>query len=79
MYLGEIVEIGPSHLVFENPQHAYTKKLMSAVPAADPSHGCTDLQLITGESPSPLKPVGFEPPKRQYWQIDIGHFAQLDA
>ncbi|MET0146973.1 MAG: ABC transporter ATP-binding protein, partial [Ilumatobacteraceae bacterium] len=32
MYLGEIVEIGPRSAVFGNPQHAYTKKLMSAVP-----------------------------------------------
>ena len=37
MYLGEIVEIGPREAVFENPQHDYTKRLMAAVPIADPS------------------------------------------
>ncbi|MEE3107598.1 MAG: ABC transporter ATP-binding protein, partial [Pseudomonadota bacterium] len=58
MYLGEIVEIGPRQAVFENPQHAYTKKLMSAVPVADPSRRRTDLRLMTDEIPSPLKPVG---------------------
>ena len=36
MYLGEIVEIGPRAAVFENPQHPYTKKLISAVPVPDP-------------------------------------------
>ena len=36
MYLGRLVEIGPRHKVFENPQHAYTKALMSAVPIARP-------------------------------------------
>jgi peptide/nickel transport system ATP-binding protein len=36
MYLGEIVEIGPRACVFENPQHEYTKRLMAAVPIADP-------------------------------------------
>ena len=52
MYLGEIVEIGPRQAVFENPQHAYTKKLMSAVPVADPSRRRTDLRLMTDEIPS---------------------------
>lgn len=79
MYLGEIVEIGPRQAVFENPQHSYTKKLMSAVPVADPSYRRTDLQLMTDEIPSPLKPVGFEPPQRQYREIDTGHFVQVAA
>ena len=35
MYLERIVEIGPRSAVFENPQHAYTKVLMKAVPIAD--------------------------------------------
>ncbi len=38
MYLGEIVEIGDRRSVFNNPQHPYTKKLLSTVPVADP-HG----------------------------------------
>ncbi|MEG0550054.1 MAG: ATP-binding cassette domain-containing protein [Vagococcus sp.] len=36
MYLGKIVEMGPSETIFENPQHAYTKRLLEAIPIADP-------------------------------------------
>src|SRR6202035_4346015 len=37
MYLGQIVEIGPREAIFGNPQHSYTKRLLAAVPVADPS------------------------------------------
>ena len=36
MYLGRIVELGPSEEIFNNPQHAYTKRLLQAIPVADP-------------------------------------------
>lgn len=36
MYLGRIVELGPSEEIFNNPQHAYTKRLLRAIPIADP-------------------------------------------
>ena len=36
MYLGRIVEMGDTEAIFGNPQHAYTRALLSAVPATDP-------------------------------------------
>lgn len=36
MYLGEIVEKGPTRQIFANPQHDYTKALLSAIPSLDP-------------------------------------------
>jgi len=76
MYLGEIVEIGPRQAVFEDPQHPYTRKLMAAVPIADPGKRKTELRLMTDEIPSPLKPVGYEPPARHYREASPGHFVQ---
>lgn len=36
MYLGKLVELGPTEAIFNHPQHAYTKKLLQAIPIADP-------------------------------------------
>ena len=36
MYLGKLVEVGPTQRIFDNPQHPYTKKLLSAIPIANP-------------------------------------------
>ncbi|KHL06774.1 UNVERIFIED_CONTAM: glutathione ABC transporter ATP-binding protein, partial [Mumia flava] len=55
MYLGQIVEIGPRRAIFENPQHPYTKKLMSAVPIADPARRHLKRELSTHEIPSPIR------------------------
>ncbi|WP_322088834.1 dipeptide ABC transporter ATP-binding protein [Burkholderia sp. BCC1999] len=61
MYLGQIVEIGPRRAVFEAPQHPYTKKLMSAVPVADPARRHAPRQLAADEIPSPIRAIGDEP------------------
>ena len=57
MYLGHIVEIADRNEVYRNPEHPYTKALLSAVPIPDP---ILDAQrervLLTGEVPSPLNP-----------------------
>tara|TARA_B100002052_G_scaffold208502_1_gene190571 strand:- start:1410 stop:2282 length:873 start_codon:yes stop_codon:yes gene_type:complete len=37
MYLGNLVESGPSDTIFKNPQHSYTKKLLKAIPVPNPN------------------------------------------
>ncbi|AOY95814.1 glutathione ABC transporter ATP-binding protein GsiA [Cupriavidus sp. USMAA2-4] len=64
MYLGQIVEIGPRRAIFENPQHPYTKKLMSAVPIADPARRHLKREPLSDEIPSPIRAIGDEPEVR---------------
>ena len=55
MYVGEIVEIGPTREIYASPRHPYTGALISAVPSED----LLDRRLrmmIPGEVPSPIKP-----------------------
>lgn len=74
MYLGRIVEIGPRRAIFENPQHPYTKKLMAAVPIADPARRHLKRALLEGEIPSPIRPAGEEPIVPPMVEVGPGHF-----
>jgi peptide/nickel transport system ATP-binding protein len=55
MYLGRIVETGPSKLIFENPKHPYTLALFSAVPMPDPKVPFKPMEA-KGETPNPISP-----------------------
>lgn len=72
MYLGQLVEIGTRQQIFENPQHSYTKKLLAAVPVADPNQRRTRMPL-EGEIPSPIRPVGNPPIIHNFIEVDEGH------
>ncbi|WP_312242775.1 dipeptide ABC transporter ATP-binding protein [Pantoea sp.] len=74
MYLGQIVEMGPRQAVFEQPQHPYTKKLMAAVPVADPAHRRRERALLVDEIPSPIRPLGDEPEVAPLLEVSPGHF-----
>ncbi len=55
MYLGRIIETGPTEAVFDHPEHPYTAALMSAAPKLHAAQRA-DRILLTGEVPSPLNP-----------------------
>lgn len=57
MYLGHAVELGTYDQVYHNPQHPYTRALMSAVPIPDPDKERNKaIQLLEGDLPSPINP-----------------------
>ncbi len=57
MYLGHAVELGTYDEVYHNPQHPYTRALMSAVPVPDPDKERNKvIQLLEGDLPSPINP-----------------------
>jgi oligopeptide/dipeptide ABC transporter ATP-binding protein len=57
MYLGRIVEIGPSAAIFANPRHPYTRALLDSVPKlVTESDDLVTFKPIQGELPSPLAP-----------------------
>jgi oligopeptide/dipeptide ABC transporter ATP-binding protein len=57
MYLGKIVEQGPSERIFGNPLHPYTKALLSASLVARPNSQADEI-VLPGEVPSPINPPG---------------------
>ncbi len=77
MYLGEIVEIGTRAQIFSNPQHAYTRRLLSAVPIADPARRHLRRAAQSGEIGSAVRPVDYQPPLAQYLEPSPGHLVKV--
>jgi ABC-type glutathione transport system ATPase component/ABC-type dipeptide/oligopeptide/nickel transport system permease subunit len=73
MYLGEIVEIGPRSSIFQNPQHPYTKRLLAAVPIADPARRLQKRTVPSDEIRSAIRPPDYMPPLRQYREVSADH------
>jgi glutathione transport system ATP-binding protein len=74
MYLGQIVEIGSRQEIFENPQHPYTRRLLSAVPVADPRLRNRNRAPIVGEIPSPTRRIGDDPVVAPLAAVSTTHF-----
>ena len=78
LYLGQIVEIGPRRAVMETPQHPYTRRLLSAVPVADPARAGRR-PALEGEIPSSMRRVGDVPAIHSLRPVGPGHFAAVEA
>lgn len=73
MYLGQIVEIGDRQLIFNNPQHPYTQRLLASVPISDPSMRKART-FSNSEIPSPLHKVGKDIPPLTYREVSAAHW-----
>jgi glutathione transport system ATP-binding protein len=74
MYLGQIVEIGPRRQVLNKPQHAYTRRLLAAVPVPDPRRRGHDRDLDDSEVPSPLRRLDDPPSVAPLHQVGPDHY-----
>ena len=74
MYLGQIVEMGTGKQIFGDPRHAYTKRLMQAVPQPDPARILPDrIANETGDPPSPVRKLDNPPTRVVLVDVGQGH------
>jgi peptide/nickel transport system ATP-binding protein len=77
MHLGQIVEVGSRAQIFGNPQHAYTKRLMAAVPIADPRAQRPDTPRMSGDIPNPVHPAGAIVARHLMQEVASGHMVAV--
>jgi len=73
MYLGEIVEIGSRQAIFGNPQHPYTRRLLAAVPVADPQRRLQNRPVSNDEIISPVRAPNYQAPARRWRSVAEDH------
>jgi len=74
LYHGQIVELGARAQIFENPQHPYTRRLLAAVPVADPSQAKKNTRLEALEPASRMRSKNHAPAPLIYREIAPGHW-----
>ncbi|UUP18663.1 Glutathione import ATP-binding protein GsiA [Nitratireductor thuwali] len=79
MYMGRFVEMGSRTQIFENPQHRYTRKLMEAVPVADPSLPRRAFVEKAEDLPSSTHTLDYVPPRQNVRDIGGGHLVWAPA
>ena len=78
VYAGQIVEIGDAASVLSNPQHSYTKRLISAGAEHRPPQPAFRARQPR-HVPSLVRPPGYEPPEAQWREFGPDHKARAEA
>ena len=73
MYLGQIVEIGPTADVLREPRHPYTQRLLASVPIPDPTRRRARTLPDTGDVPSAVRALGVTIPPTMMVEVSAGH------
>ena len=77
VYAGQIVEIGDAASILSAPRHSYTKRLISAVPSIDRRN--EHFTLDTGQVPSLVRPLGYEPAPAHWQTYGHDHVARTEV
>jgi microcin C transport system ATP-binding protein len=72
---GKIVEAGPVAQIFDNPQHAYTKKLLAAEPKGEPRQVEPDAPVVVEAGPVKV----WFPVQRGFFRRTVGHVKAVDG
>jgi ABC-type microcin C transport system duplicated ATPase subunit YejF len=76
MYLGQIVEIGPTKAILRDPRHPYTRRLLAAVPTRDPTRRGPPAAFDNTEIPSTVHSLGDTPATPPLVEVAPLHFVQ---
>ena len=79
MHRGQIVEMGSRAQVFGNPQHPYTRRLMEAVPVADPAYLHPIETHPTDEIISPVYTKGTILTRNRLIEVAVGHLVAVET
>jgi peptide/nickel transport system ATP-binding protein len=74
LYAGQVVESGPTREVLGNARHAYTRRLLSAVPIPDPQHKRAPFLRADEDLVSVMHRVGEQPERLQLLEVGSGHW-----
>jgi len=79
MYNGKIVELAESEELYSNPQHAYTKSLLSAIPVPDPAVEAKKKRIVSEESSREQLADRYNLEQSKWVEVTEGHWVAVSS